>query len=180
MPTLLILLIYDAEYHLDNITFNNNNNPVYTYFDDFDSTIGRIYGNDTISEDDLNNTYYLSVISGEGMKLNLTTNNIDLSILPTRFDLREIGWLTPVRDQGSMGSCWAFGGIAAFESALLKNTGIMIMSNIFLMQSRKARKRHLLPRQNLRIKWELIKNILHLLIIQMQSVHLMLPYYKSV
>lgn len=119
------ILIYDAEYHLDNITFNNNNNnPVYTYFDDVGSTIGRIYGNDTISEDDLNNTYYVSVIHGEGMKLNLTTNSIDLSILPTRFDLREIGWLTPVRDQGSMGSCWAFGGIAAFESALLKNTGI--------------------------------------------------------
>ncbi len=118
------ILIYDAEYHLDNITFNNNNNPVYTYFDDVGSTIGRIYGNDTISKDDLNNTYYPSVILGEGMKLNLTTNSIDLSILPTRFDLREIGWLTPVRDQGSMGSCWAFGGIAAFESALLKNTGI--------------------------------------------------------
>ena len=118
------ILIYDSEYHLDNITFNNNNNPVYTYFDDIKSTIGQVYGNDTISPDDLNNTYYLSVIIGEGMKLNLTTNNIDVSILPTRFDLTEIGWVTPVRDQGNMGSCWVFGGVAALESALLKNTGI--------------------------------------------------------
>lgn len=118
------ILIYDSEYHLDNVTFNNNNNPVYTYFDDDNSTIGRIYGNDEISEDDLNNTFYVDVVVGEGMNINLTTNNIDLTILPTRFDLREIGWLTPVRDQGFMGSCWVFGGIAALESALLKNTGI--------------------------------------------------------
>ena len=117
------ILIYDSEYHLDNITFNNNNNPVYTYFDDIKSTIGQVYG-DKISKEDLNNTYYISAIIGEGMKLNLTTNNIDLTILPTRFDLREIGWLTPIRDQGNMGSCWAFGGVAALESALLKNTGI--------------------------------------------------------
>jgi C1A family cysteine protease len=118
------ILIYDSEYHLDNITFNNNNNPIYTYFDKNASTIGKIYGNDEISDDDLNNTYYVSVVVGEGMNINLTTNNIDLTILPTKFDLREIGWLTPVRDQGNMGSCWAFGAIAALESALLKNTGI--------------------------------------------------------
>uniref|UniRef100_UPI00388FDAC1 C1 family peptidase n=1 Tax=Methanobrevibacter sp. TaxID=66852 RepID=UPI00388FDAC1 len=117
------ILIYDSEYHLDNITFNNNNNPVYTYFDGIGSTIGQVYGSDTISQGDLNNTYYLSVILGEGMKLNLTANNIDLTTLPARFDLREIGWITPVRDQGNMGSCWSFGGVAAFESALLKNTG---------------------------------------------------------
>jgi len=118
------ILIYDSEYHLDNITFNNNNNPIYTYYDYTNSTIGRIYGNDKISEDDLNNTFYISVIISEGMKLNLTINNIDLSIMPTRFNLNEIGWVTPVRDQGIMGSCWSFGGMAALESALLKNTGI--------------------------------------------------------
>ena len=119
------ILIYNSEYHLDNITFNNNNNPVNSFFDVIGSTIGNVYGNDTISQDDLNNTFYPEGIIGEGMKLNLTTNNIDLSILPTRFDLREIGWLTPIRDQGVMGSCWSFGAVAAFESALLKNTGIL-------------------------------------------------------
>ena len=118
------ILIYDSEYHLDNITFNNNHNPVYTYFDNNKSTIGQVYGNDIISQNDLNNTYYLSVIVGEGMKLNLTPDNMDLTILPAKFDLREVGWITPVRDQGNMGSCWSFGGVAAFESALLKNTGI--------------------------------------------------------
>ena len=118
------ILIYDSEYHLDNITFNNNNNSVYTYFDNIKSTIGNVYGDDAISKDDLNNTYYPSIIIGEGMKLNITSNNLDPDILPVRFDLREIGWVTPVRDQGNMGACWAFGGVAALESALLKNTGI--------------------------------------------------------
>lgn len=118
------ILVYDSEYHLDNVTFNNNGNAIYTYFDNESSTIGKIYGNDEISEDDLNNTYYPSVIIGEGMSLNLTTNIIDLTILPNKFDLREIGWITQVRDQGDMGSCWTFGALDALESALLKNTGI--------------------------------------------------------
>ena len=118
------ICIYDSEYHLDNITFNNNGNAIYTYFDDVLSTIGKIYGNDNISQDNLNNTFYPSLIVGEGILQNLTTNNIDLTLLPTRFDLRDIGWITPVRDQGRMGSCWTFGALDAVESALVKNTGI--------------------------------------------------------
>ncbi|MBQ2832743.1 C1 family peptidase [Methanobrevibacter sp.] len=118
------ICIYDCEYHLDNITFNNNGNAVYTYFDGDSSTIGEIYGNDKISQDDLNNTIYPSLVVGQGITLNLTTNNIDLTILPTKFDLRDIGWITPVRDQGSMGSCWTFGALDALESALVKNTGV--------------------------------------------------------
>ena len=41
--------------------------------------------------------------------------------LPEAFDLREQGHMSPVRNQGSCGSCWAFAGIAAMESALLKH-----------------------------------------------------------
>ena len=115
---------YDSAYYLDNITFNNNGNAIYTYFDDNSSKIGRIYGNDKISEDDFNNIFYPSVVIGEGMAFNLTTNIVNLSLLPTKFDLRDIGWITPVRDQGQMGSCWTFGVLDGLESALVKNTGI--------------------------------------------------------
>lgn len=40
--------------------------------------------------------------------------------LPTRWDSREHGWVTPVRDQGSYGACWAFATMACLETAYLK------------------------------------------------------------
>ena len=44
-------------------------------------------------------------------------------ILPAKYDLRDYGWVTPVRDQEGGGNCWAFAGIAALESCILKATG---------------------------------------------------------
>jgi C1A family cysteine protease len=41
------------------------------------------------------------------------------SSYPSSYDLRVIGKLTPVRDQGRYGACWAFGAYASMESALL-------------------------------------------------------------
>lgn len=41
--------------------------------------------------------------------------------LPAKYDAREEGLITPVKDQGDWGSCWAFATIAATESdAILK------------------------------------------------------------
>ena len=53
--------------------------------------------------------------------LSMTNNNMTGDDLPAKYDLRELGLMTPVRNQGSCGSCWAFAGVAAMESALLKN-----------------------------------------------------------
>ncbi len=39
--------------------------------------------------------------------------------LPSHFDWREMGKVTPVRNQGSCGACYAFGSIANFESRVL-------------------------------------------------------------
>ncbi len=44
--------------------------------------------------------------------------------LPSRYDLRELGQVTPVKNQGSGGNCWAFAIISALESSILKATGI--------------------------------------------------------
>lgn len=38
---------------------------------------------------------------------------------PVKFDMREFGWITPVKQQGPWGSCWSFGGSAAAESSII-------------------------------------------------------------
>ncbi len=45
---------------------------------------------------------------------------IDKSSLPASWDWRNVGIVTPVRDQGNCGSCWAFGTVGVMESALWK------------------------------------------------------------
>ncbi len=45
-------------------------------------------------------------------------------ILPTKFDWRDSGVMTPVRDQGNCGSCWGFAATAAFEAAVKQHDGI--------------------------------------------------------
>jgi C1A family cysteine protease len=43
------------------------------------------------------------------------------SALPDSLDWRDSGIVTPIRDQGSCGSCWSFGTVGIMESALAKS-----------------------------------------------------------
>jgi len=44
--------------------------------------------------------------------------------LPSNYDLRDYGYVTPVKNQKSSGNCWAFTSLAALESCILKATGV--------------------------------------------------------
>ena len=49
----------------------------------------------------------------------LTSPKVMQIPLPEKFDLRETGKVSPVRNQGSRGTCWAFSALSAMESVLL-------------------------------------------------------------
>ena len=43
--------------------------------------------------------------------------------LPSKFDLRDYGYVTSIKDQASGGNCWAFAILSALESNILKANG---------------------------------------------------------
>ena len=46
--------------------------------------------------------------------------------IPDSLDRRQLGEVNPVKDQGDCGSCWAFGTIAAMESAYKRSKGELL------------------------------------------------------
>ncbi|KAG5247058.1 senescence-specific cysteine protease SAG [Salix suchowensis] len=50
----------------------------------------------------------------------------NLSAMPPSMDWRKAGAVTPVKDQGTCGCCWAFSAVAAIEGIIKLKTGKLI------------------------------------------------------
>lgn len=56
--------------------------------------------------------------------LNNAFEDYELVNIPDKYDLRDYGYVTSVKNQGSSNSCWTFAAMAVLESYLLKEYGI--------------------------------------------------------
>ncbi len=111
------ICVYDSSFNAQNCSFFNNEEAIHVIFQNDFIMEDCELNNDTVI---LNDTDYLYVVDKVGMELELFNNTINVTNLPIRFDSRDFGWISPIHNQGSMGSCWAFGMVATVESALLK------------------------------------------------------------
>ena len=122
---------YDGNYTIVNNTFKSNHDLDGDFddiFTEFDVTSAYLDDNTYSGPNStsLNNEDYESYVFSPGIELVLLNNTIDIDSIPTKFDLRDWGWVTPVKNQGSMGACWAFGVSGAMESAILRYLGYVV------------------------------------------------------
>ena len=80
--------------------------------------------NSAIFNNDLLETDIPFAFVGEGDYEIYIYNSTFTGDLPSYYSLRDEGYVTPVKDQGSGGNCWSFAALAAIESCILKASGI--------------------------------------------------------
>jgi len=114
---------YESNITLTNNYFNNPSNvtSMYTVYGNIIFSGENNLTTDTYSTNNTNNNYNFENTANPFIILN---NTLSFDELPEKFDLREYGWVSPVKNQGFMGACWAFGNMAALESALMRYANV--------------------------------------------------------
>ena len=109
--------------NIENNSFTLNNPlkraSLYSFYN-FNSTIKN---NNYSDEDDLCETFEINMFLGNGNYTLYWYNDTVISEIPSKFDLRDLGYVTSVKSQGSDGNCWAFATMATLESCILKALG---------------------------------------------------------
>ncbi|CAH8358952.1 unnamed protein product [Eruca vesicaria subsp. sativa] len=67
-----------------------------------------------------------SVLSGQTKATSFRYENVSSHALPISIDWRKKGAVTPIKDQHTCGSCWAFSAVAAIEGVAQINKGKLI------------------------------------------------------
>ncbi|XP_020089327.1 fruit bromelain-like isoform X2 [Ananas comosus] len=82
---------------------------------------------------DMTNNEIVAQHVGLSLPLNMTNlepsvsfEDVNMSAIPQSIDWRDYGAVTPVKNQGSCGSCWAFSSIATVEGIYKIKTGQLI------------------------------------------------------
>ena len=90
---------------------------------------------------DVFTTSQVNLNIGDGNYTMYVLNGTSNSTIPSSYDLRKLGLLTPVKNQLEGGNCWAFAALAALESCVLKASGEVLdlseenMKNLMAMFS---------------------------------------------
>ena len=100
-----------------NNTFNQNN--VYSVVNSEENFV-----NNTFNQAELVKLDYYNINFERPDYIQMFYNPYN-STIPSRYNLKDYGWVTPVKNQGYDGNCWAFAGIGALESCILKATGLV-------------------------------------------------------
>jgi len=75
-------------------------------------------------------TQYLTLKAPQAGYCQQTKKNLKAKPVPATQDYRTNGWVSPVKDQGQCGSCWAFSTIAHLESTYLRVNDGKISKNV--------------------------------------------------
>ncbi|XVF40357.1 hypothetical protein PTKIN_Ptkin01aG0107000 [Pterospermum kingtungense] len=103
------------------------------YIDNFNSAGNRSYKLSINEFSDFTHEEFLAAYTGYKKRYNPTSKTItssfmyeNLTDIPTSLDWRDQGAVTPIKNQGSCGCCWAFSAVAAMEGITQIKTGKLI------------------------------------------------------